>query len=196
MDQAGSATRARIAAAGAGAAMTFSTGILAYGIVDSSIPASVGGGLAGLAAAGMMGLAKLRAWTVDTSAERRQLADSVRQAQNEETRYVAAQGAQAEEHRRRLRDIEGDRVRQEQHFIAAKAAMEADFEARREALIIESMATGIRLHLAGLLNAPTEAVEAKILRLPGQQQPVRERATAHPADQAPEAVRDRGVARP
>ncbi|MEU9000477.1 hypothetical protein [Streptomyces sp. NPDC048551] len=184
-----------MAAAVAGAAMTFSAGVVAYGIADSNITAATGGGLVALAAAAMMSLAKMRAWTVDTSAERRQLAEALRQAQNEETRYVAAQGAQAEEHRRRLRDLEGDRARFEQHLIAAKAALEEQFEANREALIVESMELGIRLYRAGLLKAPAEAAEAKILRLPGQQ-PTRERAAGHPADEVTQPVREREVRHP
>lgn len=175
--------------------MTFSAGIVAYGIVDSNIPASTGGGLVAIAAAAMMGLAKMRAWAVDTSAERRQLAEERQQAINEQTRYVAAQGAQDDEFSRRLRDLEGERARGQMQLTAAKAALDEEYQNRRDALIIEGMEIGIRLYLKGLLDAPSDASEAKIMPFPAQQH-VREPATAHPADQAPEAARDRGAARP
>ncbi|MFB6809468.1 hypothetical protein [Streptomyces sp. NPDC056387] len=173
--------------------MTFSAGIVAYGIADTSVPASVGGGLVGLAAATMMALAKMRAWAVDTSAERRKLDEAIQQATDERTRYIAAQSAQEEEHRRRLRDLEADRARVQHQLTAAKAALDEQFEARREKLIVSSMETAIRLHLAGLLDAPAETPDATILHLPGKQ-PVRERATAHPAD--PQLVREREARHP
>lgn len=178
--------------------MLFSSGIVAYGIVEHSIEATVGGGFAALAAAAMLTLAKVRAWTVDTSAERRQLEDAKRQAHDTHTRYVAAEGALSEEHRRRVRDLEAERMICRQQLEAAKAALEAKYQDRREVLILESMQTAIKLHLDGLLNAPPANPEAKIMPFPtqGMAQPTRERTTAHPADQAPEAARDRGVARP
>ncbi|MFI8278571.1 hypothetical protein ACIGBH_27595 [Streptomyces sp. NPDC085929] len=173
--------------------MTISTGIVAYGIVDSSIPASVGGGLAGIVAAAMMALAKSRIWAVNTSAERRQLEDARQQVNDERTRYVAASAAQRAEHQRCLRDLEGDRAHLKAQAKAAQAAMERRFEDQRERLIVESMETGVRLYLAGLLNAPEQT--------PGDVVPFRtrqrgERTTAHPADQAPQAARDREVGRP
>ena len=175
--------------------MTFSAGIVAYGIADMNIPASVGGGLVGLAAAAMMALAKIRAWAIDTSAERRQLTEAIQQAADERTKYIAAQGAQEEEHRRRLRDLEADRARVQHQLTAARVALDERFEAQRERLIIDSMETGIRLHLAGLLTAPPATPEAKILRLPGAQS-TRERATAHPADSIPQPVREREARHP
>ncbi|MFJ3173752.1 hypothetical protein ACIPJK_23635 [Streptomyces roseus] len=186
-------TRARMAAAASGAVMAISAGITAYGIVDSSTPAAVGGGLAGLVAAVMMALAKSRAWAINTDAERRHLADARREAENEQTRYVALTVAAAAEHRRCLRDLEGDRAQLKAQTQAAAAAMEQRFEDQREQLIIESMETGIQLYLAGLLNAPEQT--------PGDVVPFRtrqrgERATAHPADQVPQAARDREVGRP
>ncbi|WKD36565.1 hypothetical protein [Streptomyces xanthophaeus] len=177
--------------------MTFSSGIVAYGIVEHSMEASVGGGLAGLAASAMLTLAKVRAWTVDTTEERRQLEEAKRQAHDTHTRYVAAEGALEGEHRRRVRDLEGERAALLRQVEAAKADLDDRYEAQREALIIESMQTGIKLYLAGLLNAPATAPEAKIMPFPGQQQQAaRARATGHPADQAPEAARDREVGRP
>ncbi|MFD4740553.1 hypothetical protein ACFWNQ_24795 [Streptomyces virginiae] len=178
--------------------MTFSSGVVAYGIVEHSMEASVGGGLAGLAASAMLTLAKIRVWTVDTKAERQQLEEATRRAHDTHTRYVAAEGALTEEHRRRVRDLEGERAACLQQVEAAKAALDERYEAQRETLIIESMQTGIKLYLAGLLNAPaTAAPEAKIVAFPGQQQQAaRARAIAHPADQATEAARDREVGRP
>lgn len=193
MEEAASTTRAKIAAAGSGAVMTFSAGIVAYGIVDSNVPASIGGGLAGLAAATMMALAKMRAWAVDTSADRRKLDDALRAAHDERTRYVALGAAQQEEYKRRLRDLEGDRARLRADHEAAKAVLQDRYEDQREQLIVESMETGVRLYLAGLLHAPKQP--------PGDVVPFRLRqrgvaATSHPADQAPQAVRDREVGRP
>ncbi|MCX5197175.1 hypothetical protein OOK31_25310 [Streptomyces sp. NBC_00249] len=177
--------------------MTFSAGIVAYGIVDSSIAASVGGGLAGVVAAAMMALAKARAWAVDTSAERRRLDDALQQASDERTRYLALGVAQREEHRRRIRDLEAERACLQQRFEAEKAALEDDFASRHEQLIVEATETALRLYHAGLLSAPTHTAEAQIVPFP-QQQPTRARATEHPADPTPgrEATRDRGAARP
>ncbi|MGW1939020.1 hypothetical protein [Streptomyces goshikiensis] len=193
MDQ--TITRAKLAVVAAGSVMLSASGIVAYGVVEQSIAASVGGGFAGLAAAVMLTLAKVRTWTVDTGVERRQLEEAKRQAHDTHTRYVAAEGALTEEHRRRVRDLEAERVHLHQQLEAGKAALEERFEAQREALILASMETGIKLHLAGLLNAPSATAEAKIMPFPGQQVS-RERAATHPADPAPEATRDRGAARP
>ncbi|MCB5168059.1 hypothetical protein LG634_24930 [Streptomyces bambusae] len=155
MEQEVSTTRARAAAAAAGAVMTFSAGIVTYGIIDSNLPAATGGGLIALAAAGMMGLSKARTWAVDTSTERRALAEAKQRAEDEHTKYIALGAAQAEEHRRRLRDLEGDRAAGRAEVAALKRALDDRYEAGREQLIVESMETGVRLYLAGLLKAPT-----------------------------------------
>ncbi|MFG2978816.1 hypothetical protein ACGFYY_38245 [Streptomyces sp. NPDC048331] len=182
--------------------MAFSSSVVAYGIVDSNTPASLGGGLVGLASAAMMHLAMTRTWSVDARDERRLLEDERRRletacqhAHDERTRYLALGAAQAEEHRRRIRDLEADRVANQHALAAAKAAFEEKFEGQREALIVESMETGVRLYLAGLHNAPPTTSEAKIIRLPGQQ-PTRDRAAAHPADAANQPAREREARHP
>ncbi|MFD3802589.1 hypothetical protein ACFWTC_02945 [Streptomyces sp. NPDC058619] len=190
-------TRAKLAAVAAGAVMLFTSGIVAYGIVEKSIEASVGGGLAGLAAAAMLTLAKVRVWTVDTSAERRQLEEASRRAHDTQTRYLAVEAAFTEEHRRRVRDLEAERLRLQRQYEVAKRELEDRFEARREALIVESMGIGVELYLKGLLDGPeASSSEAKIMAFPVPEQQMRERATAHPADPATQEARDRGVARP
>ncbi|MFJ5804807.1 hypothetical protein [Streptomyces sp. NPDC093093] len=204
MDQSGTTTRARVAAAAAGTVMAFSAGVVAYGIVDSSTPASLGGGLVGLAAAAMMHLAKTRAWSVAARVERRRLdverlrlEDARQQAHDERTRYIALGEAQHQEHRRRIRDLEAERVANQQDLVAAKAGLVERYEAQREALIVESMEIGVSLYLAGLRKAPTETINAKIFRLPEQPTPQpRERTVAHPADVATQPVREREVRHP
>ncbi|MFE3578776.1 hypothetical protein [Streptomyces vinaceus] len=175
--------------------MTFSAGIVAYGIVDSNIPAATGGGLVGLAAATMMALAKVRAWAVDTSAERRKLDDALQAANDERTRYIALGVAQREEHKRRLRDLEGDRARLRADHEAARVTLQDRYEDQRETLIVESMETGVRLYLAGLLTAPQQ-VAGDIVPFRLRQRG--EAPAVHPADatQAAPAARDREVGRP
>lgn len=184
-------TRAKLAAVGAGSAMLFASGIVAYGIVEHSIEATVGGGFAALAAAAMLTLAKVRAWTVDTRAERQQLEDT-------RTRYLANEVALHGEHNRRVRDLEAERVMCHRQLEAAKAALIEEFEAKREELIVECMEAGVQVYLKRIRTKEVATPEAKIMPFPAQgaAQPARERATAHPADAAPEAARDRGVARP
>lgn len=175
--------KARAAATAAGAVMTFSAGIVAYGVVDSSVPAATGGGLIALAAAGMMGLAKARAWAVDTSGERRVLAEAKQRAEDERTKYVALKAAMAEEHQRRIRDLERDRAVGRAEVAALKQALEDRYEDGREQLIIEGMETGVRLYLAGLLKAPTAITPpAQVLPL-FPPQPARERAAEHPQEE-------------
>ncbi|MEU4947660.1 hypothetical protein [Streptomyces lavendulae] len=176
--------------------MTFSAGVVAYGIFDSNVSAATGGGFVALAAAAMMGLAKMRVWAVDTSAERRQLEEALQAARDERIRYVALGVAQQEEHRRCVRDLEAERAGHQRQLAAAKAALEEQFEADREDLIVNATNAAVALAKTGFFDRPIETSEAKILRLPGQQQPVREGAAAHPADEATQPVREREVRHP
>jgi len=187
-----------VAAVSAGGVMTLASGVVAFGVVDGSIAASVGGGFTVLASATLLALAKIRVWTCDTKAERTRLASAQQDAEDQRTRYVAAQGALMEERSRILRDLENERAANSIQLEASKAALQEKYEAEREQLIVQSTETAISLYLRGMLAPPPQVTPAKILDLFPEQQPARARATAHPADPdpAPEATRDREAYRP
>lgn len=208
MDQA--ITRAKMAAAAAGAVMTAAIGVVVYGVVEVNIAAAVGGGFATLAFATLLGVAKIRSWTVDTSAERAQLASAQQQAEDERTRYVAAQGALTQERSRMVRDFEAEAAALRRESEVFKAAVLKDLEAEktvflqqledeRDAIKIESYEVGVIHGCSGIFDVSPKTAEAgKIVKfpIPAGPQVSRQGATAHPADEAPEAARDRGVARP
>lgn len=173
--------------------MLFASGIVSYGIVEHSIEATVGGGFAGLAAAAMLTLAKVRAWTVDTSAERRQLKEAERLAHIAETRFIALQGAQTQEEARRVRDLEAERAALHARYEAERAQLIQELEDERTQIKIDSYLVGHDHGRRGIL-VPSNEQPGRLVQFPNPA--VRERTTSHPADQVPEAARDRGVARP
>lgn len=201
--------RAKCSALAASLCMAGGAGVVTYGIVADDLARSLGGGFVALIAAMLFGLAKIRSWTHDSRSEREGLARAQQDAQDARTRYEAASGALMQEKARTLRDLDAERVAIEyllaaerkamlEELKAAKAALAAEFEAKRERLIIDSLRTGIELHLKGLLQAPAaEPGEAAVVLDLFPQQPTRERTT-HPADpvQEPEVVRDREAGLP
>lgn len=173
--------------------MLFTSGVVGYGIVEHDMEASVGGGLCGLAAAAMFTLAKLRAWTVDTSAERRRLEEAERLAHIAETRFIAAQGAQMQEEGRRVRDLEAERAALHARHEAERAQLVQELEDERAQIKIDAYLVGLDHGRRGIVE-PSSELPGRLVQFPTPA--VRERTTAHPADAAPEAARDRGVARP
>ncbi|MGP3684093.1 hypothetical protein ACTVZO_05165 [Streptomyces sp. IBSNAI002] len=180
--------------------MLFAAGVVAYGIVDDHLASSVGGGLAGLAAAALLILAKVRLWTTDTSAERAALAEDRRNAADERNRYVAAQGAQMQEHARRMRDLEAERAALLTQIQAERVRLYEELEDERTTLKITSYLVGVDHGRRGILDAPLGDTQpaGQVVPFPNPASPIRERATAHPADPAPapQAARDRGAGRP
>ncbi len=192
------ATRAKIGALAAGLVMLTAAGIVAYGIVEDHVASAIGGGLAGLASAALLILAKVRLWTTDTSAERAALADARRATADEHTRYVAAQGAQMQEHARRMRDLETERAALMAQLQASRVRMHQELEDERASIKIEAYMVGVDHGRRGILDAPLNQPKGQVVQFPSPADPTRERARAHPADPAMErqATRDRGAARP
>lgn len=179
--------RAKIATAAAGAVMLFASGVVSYGVIGRSIEATIGGGLTGLAAAIMF---TVRAWTMDTSAERRQLKEAERLARDTHTRYIAAHGAQMQEEARRVRDLEAERAQLRARFEAERAQLLQELEDERTVIKVESYLVGVDHGRRGIL---LPSGEQPGLVVPFPSPTARERATAHPAA-APKSVRDRDVA--
>ncbi|MFF6940405.1 hypothetical protein [Streptomyces lavendulae] len=185
--------QAKIATAAAGAVMLFASGVVGYGVVERSIEATLGGGLTGLAAAIMFTLAKVRAWTVDTSAERRRLEEAERRAHDTHTRYIAAHGAQMQEEARRVRDLEAERAALRTRAESERAQFLQELEDERAIIKVKSYLIGVDHGRRGILD-PTSEQPGRVVQFPSPA--VRDQASTHPADPAAEAVRDRGVARP
>lgn len=178
-------------------AMIIGAGIVTYGITANDLARVVGGGFVLLPAASLFTLAKVRAWTASGQGEKRRLERATRDAEDERTRYVAAQGAQMEEHWRRLRDLEAEKAALRAQLEAERARLHEEMQDFRDQLISDAMGATILMDLQRLLEPKPQTAAATVTNLfPAQ--PARERATAHPADSAlePQAARDREAGRP
>ncbi|NEY33030.1 hypothetical protein GTU99_12650 [Streptomyces sp. PRKS01-65] len=121
----------------------------------------------------------VRHWITDTSAERRALAEAQREAQSQQTRYIAAQAAMEVEHGRRTREIEAERARLAATLKAERQKMQAEFEGTRAKELSEAFQTGAEMERAGVFKRQQQP-RGNLLRFP-QKQP-----------QAPEQERSRG----
>ncbi|MEW1638590.1 hypothetical protein AB0469_31600 [Streptomyces sp. NPDC093801] len=189
------ATRARVSALAAGFALVLAVGVVAYGIFANDLARSVGGGVTAFTAALLLSLAKMRSWTTDARAERARLAKSVQAADDQRTRYVAAQGALMEEERRIIRDLEAERVALRAQADVERARLLQELEDERAQIKIDAYLTGVDHGRRGILNE-TPVQPGRVVQFP--RPGMRERATAHPADPSPvqEAAFDRDAGHP
>ncbi|MFD8577217.1 hypothetical protein ACFV1H_18030 [Streptomyces virginiae] len=193
------ATRAKFGALTAGLVMLIAAGIVAYGIVEDHIASAIGGGLAGLTSAALLILAKVRLWTTDTSAERAALAAARREAADEHSRYLAAQGAQMAEHDRRMRDLEAERATLHAQLQAKRVRLQQELDDDRASIKIDAYLIGVDHGRRGIHDSFSQPQqEGQVVQFPNPASPTRERATSHPADaaQARPTARDREVGRP
>lgn len=127
-------------------------------------------------------LVLIRRWIVDTSEERRTLAEAQREAQAEKSRYIAAQAALENEQGRLNRDMATEQQRIAGQLIAERKAMFAEFEERKAALIAETMEATFRMFHNGKFAPEETSRQCNLIQFPGQQPeplPERERSRGH-----------------
>jgi len=155
--------------------------VVLHGTLRSNLAHTVGGTCLTLVALTGIALILIRRWIVDTSEERRILAASQREAQNQKTTYIAAQATLEVEQGRLTRDralqVRADAAR----LTAEREAMVAEFEEKRAALVSETMEATVRMIRGGKLTPPA-AAESKVIQFPHQHpqhQPERARSREH-----------------
>ncbi|MFF7142341.1 hypothetical protein ACFZB5_13970 [Streptomyces nodosus] len=151
-----------------------------YGAIRNDLARSVGGACLAIAALTLIALISIQKWITDTSEERRILAAATRQAQDERTRYIAAQAALENERGRLHRDLAAARARIAPTLAAERTKLAAEFEEDRARLISESFETGVLMERAGMLKPGAPAArESNLIQFPGQEHarlPERERS--------------------
>lgn len=179
MDFTGSSRSTNMAAA---VAMLGGLPALLYGILHSDTARSIGGACLVMTALVLSALVAIRRWIVDTSEERRALADAQHQASEAQHRYIASQAALENEQARLNRDMAVERHRIAAQLIAEREAMRDEFEERKAALVAETMETTF-LMIKGGKFAP-EPPTGNLIQFPEQlptqaPTPSRERSRGH-----------------
>ncbi|MFD7016029.1 hypothetical protein [Streptomyces sp. NPDC059928] len=157
--------------------------IAVYGTLNDDLPRTVAGSSLLTIALLLSALLSIRSWIIDAQSERHALARAIRDADDERTRYVAAQAALEMERQRVLRDAAMEREQSLARVKAAQAAMREKFEEERARLICEALETAVKLVEGGLLEDRSEAVgHAKVIAMP---------SATRQREAQPEGVRDR-----
>jgi hypothetical protein len=144
----------------------------------SDVPCSLGGTSLVIAALTLIALAVIRTWIGDVRDERRELADSRRQADAEQRRYFALQAALNGEKTRLTRDMALERARIAATLIAEREAMGREFEERRLDEQKEAFQAGIDMERAWRTVKPDTPIPANLIQFP-RQQPDQERSREH-----------------
>lgn len=166
------------------ASLAAGLGIAVYGTLNDDLPRTVAGSCLLTIALLLSALLSIRRWIIDAQSERHALARAIRDADDERTRYVAAQAALEMERQRVLRDAAIEREQGLARVKAAQEAMREKFEEERSQLICESLETAVKLVEGGLLEGRPEAAgHAKVIAMPA---PTRQREAQR------EGVRDGG----
>lgn len=155
--------------------------VVLYGTFRPNLAHTLGGTCVTLTAITTLALILIRHWIVDTSEERRTLSAAQREAQAEQSRYVALQAALENEHGRLNRDLAAERAGLTVRLKAEREAMAAEFEEQRASVIAETMEETI-LMIRDKKLAPPTAVQSKVIQLREHQQQrhlERERSREH-----------------
>lgn len=168
-------TRATVATAGT--ILLVGLSVILYGIVRDDLSRSVGGAFLTVTALTFIALAIIRRWIVDTSNERRRLADDQRRTQDEYASYIALKAALEVEQGRLRQDISAEHAALNERLTVERAKMEAEFEERRATLRAETMEATVLMFHNGKF-APGVSAAGKLIPFP-QQEPERQRAREH-----------------
>lgn len=152
--------------------------VSARGVMHNDVPCSLGGTSLVVTALTLIALPVIRTWIGDTRDERRELADSRRQADAEQRRYFALQAALNGEMTRHNRDMALERARVAATLIAEREAMGKEFEERRLDEQKEAFQAGIDMERSWRMVKPDAPVPANLIQFP-QQQPDQERSREH-----------------
>lgn len=157
---------------------------LLYGILHDDTARSIGGACLIMTALILTSLVAIRRWIVDTSEERRALADAQREARDEHHRYIASQAALENEQARLNRDMAIERQRIAAQLIAEREALRDEFEERKAALVAETMEATFLMIKGGKFAPEEEPRQNNLIQFPEKlptqgPAPSRERSREH-----------------
>ncbi len=156
-------------AAAAGIALT------THGVAQESAPHALGGVAFTMIALTLLILLAVRRWIIDTSAERTRLAEATRSANDERTKYIAAQTAVEMERQRLTRDAAADRARTLALLDAERAAMQDAFEEQKAQLVADTLEVGAKLFRDRAAGEQARHDHARVIEFP-KQEPTRARS--------------------
>jgi hypothetical protein len=167
----------RATAATAGMILLGGLPLTLYGVIRDDFTRTVGGTCLTITAVIVIALLVIRQWVVNTSNERRRLAEDQRRTQDEYTSYIALKAALVAEQGRLRQDISAESAALTARLAVERSKMEADFEEQKATLISETMEATVRMFHNGKF-APEAAAAGKLIPFP-QQEPERQRAREH-----------------
>lgn len=160
------AARATVVAA----ALTATAGIslILYGVARDDLACALGGASVTTVTLTLVTLTAIRRWITDTQAERSRLAESIRSATDERTRYIAAQASIEMERQRLSRDAAADRAQTHAVLAAERAKMQDDFDDQRAQLVCDTLEAGVELMRKHKAAEATQE-RARVIAFPKQE---------------------------
>ncbi|MEU9640885.1 hypothetical protein [Streptomyces sp. NPDC048188] len=142
---------------------------------------SIGGACLVMTGLSLACLVFLRRWVCDTRDERRALADTQRQAQAEQTRFLALQAAQVNEMGRLTQERKAERARNAAILKAEREKLRAEFANTRAKELAEAFQTGAEMERAGVFKKRQQPARGNLLTFPKKQPaaPEAERSREH-----------------
>lgn len=174
----------RATAVSAAVVMAAGMAVVLYGVAKNDLARSLGGACLTMTAVTLIALVSIRKWTTNTDAARSRLSDATREADNERTRYIAAQAALEVERQRVQRDAASDREQMAVRLASEQAAMQEQFEDDRATLVCETMEQTVLMYRAGAFDPPSQHDRGRVIGFPDrlvQQAAAAERARDHGA---------------
>ncbi|MEV0114622.1 hypothetical protein AB0H77_15420 [Streptomyces sp. NPDC050844] len=143
--------------------------LIIHGVAHKEPTGTLAGACLGMMVCAGVGFVSIRRWTTDTRVERARLADAVRDAESERTRYIAAQAAMEMERQRVARDAAADHARTAAILTAERAAMADQFEEQRAQLVSETLEVAFKLARSNTGEETHEHERARVINFPQQQ---------------------------
>lgn len=167
----------RATATTAGTILLGGLALTTYGAIRNNTAHSLSGTCFTIAAITVIVLLTIRHWVVDTSAERRRLAEDQRRTQDEYASYIALKAALEVEQGRLRQDINAEHAALDERLAAERAAMQEEFELARVELSNEAMRIAFSWVKSGEVRPP-ERAKTNLIPFP-QHESQQERAREH-----------------
>lgn len=160
-------TRATTAVAALTAAAGITLGL--YGIAQDDLAYALGGASLTTLTLTLLTLTAIRRWITDTQAERAQLAEAIRSATDERTRYIAVQASVEMERQRLSRDAAAERAQTAAILVAERAKMRDEFDDQRAQLVCDTLEEGVKLLQKHKAAEDTQHERARVIAFPRQE---------------------------
>ncbi len=167
----------RVTVTTAGTTLLGGLSLTAYGAICDDVAHSVSGTCFTIVAITVIALLVIRRWVIDTSDERRHLAEAGRRAHDEYASYIALKAALLNEQGRLRQDISAEHAALNERLATERAAMQEEFELKRTELSNEAMKIAFSWVESGKVRPP-ERARNNLIPFPQQDQQ-QERAREH-----------------